>query len=57
MTDADSLERTLYIIRKKIEKRVRHSDFYIVSTFCKNIIYKGMLSSLQLRKLLSGPDK
>ena len=31
VTDADSLERTLYIIRKKIEKRVRHSDFYIVS--------------------------
>ena len=49
VTDADSLERTLYIIRKKIEKRVRHTDFYIVSLSAKNIIYKGMLSSLQLR--------
>ena len=50
VTDADSLERTLYIIRKKIEKRVRHSDFYIVSLSAKNIIYKGMLSSVQVRE-------
>ena len=50
MTDADSLERTLYIIRKKIEKRVRHTDFYIVSLSAKNIIYKGMLSSMQVRE-------
>ncbi len=49
VTDADSLERTLYIIRKKIEKRVRHTDFYIVSLSAKNIIYKGMLSSMQVR--------
>ena len=28
--DTDNLERTLYIIRKKIERRVRHRDFYIV---------------------------
>ena len=44
------LERTLYIIRKKIEKRVRHTDFYIVSLSAKNIIYKGMLSSMQVRE-------
>lgn len=50
VTDADSLERTLYIIRKKIEKRVRHTDFYIVSLSAKNIIYKGMLSSIQVRE-------
>mgnify|MGYP000665025229 CR=1 FL=1 len=50
VTDADSLERTLYIIRKKIEKRVRHTDFYIVSLSAKNIIYKGMLSSMQVRE-------
>ena len=47
---AASLERTLYIIRKKIEKRVRHTDFYIVSLSAKNIIYKGMLSSMQVRE-------
>ena len=43
-------ERTLYIIRKRIEKRVSDSDFYICSLSSKNIIYKGMLSSLQLRQ-------
>ena len=43
-------ERTLYIIRKKIEKRIQDKDFYICSLSSKNIIYKGMLSSLQLRQ-------
>ncbi|MCD7758431.1 MAG: glutamate synthase large subunit, partial [Bacteroides uniformis] len=44
-----------YIIRKRIENRIRKSDiptredFYIVSLSTKNIVYKGMLSSLQLR--------
>ena len=53
-------ERTLYIIRKKIERRVaelaaRHpehpaiNDFYICSLSNRSIVYKGMLSSLQLR--------
>ena len=43
-------ERTLYIIRKRIERRVKNKDFYISSLSSKNIIYKGMLSSLQLRQ-------
>ncbi len=43
-------ERTLYVIRKKIEKRVKDGDFYICSLSNKNIVYKGMLSSLQLRQ-------
>lgn len=45
----EELERTLYIIRKKIEQRVHHKDFYIVSLSCHTIIYKGMLSSTQVR--------
>ena len=49
-TDTDNLERTLYIIRKKIEKRIQHKDFYIVSLSSKNIVYKGMLSSVQVRE-------
>ena len=49
-TDTENLERTLYIIRKKIEKRINHKDFYIVSLSSKNIIYKGMLSSVQVRE-------
>ncbi len=54
-SQADEADRTLYIIRKRIENRVRLSDiatrddFYIVSLSTRNIIYKGMLSSLQLR--------
>ena len=50
VTDASNIERTLYIIRKKIERRVHHKDFYIVSLSSKNIIYKGMLSSVQVRE-------
>ncbi len=54
-TDAATADRRLYVIRKRIENRVRlsgipsRSDFYIVSLSTRNIIYKGMLSSLQLR--------
>ena len=60
-------ERTLYRIRKRIERRVEElakvstplhyregqgggSDFYICSLSSKNIIYKGMLTSGQLRR-------
>ncbi len=43
-------ERTLYIIRKKIERRIADKDFYICSLSSKLIVYKGMLSSLQLRQ-------
>ncbi|MDD6552879.1 MAG: glutamate synthase large subunit [Prevotellaceae bacterium] len=45
-----TFERTLYIIRKKIERRVHDKDFYICSLSSKSIVYKGMLSSLQLRQ-------
>ncbi len=47
---ADVLPRTLYIIRKKIERRIMHPDFYICSLSNTNIIYKGMLTSGQLRR-------
>lgn len=43
-------ERTLYKIRKKIERRVKDEDFYVCSLSSKNIVYKGMLSSTQLRQ-------
>ena len=58
------LNRKLYIIRKRIENRVAGmakscvdnatygtwEDFYICSLSSKNIIYKGMLTSGQLRR-------
>ncbi len=46
----ESFARTLYIIRKKIERRVTNKDFYICSLSNQSIIYKGMLSSMQLRQ-------
>ncbi len=47
--DREGLERKLYVVRKKVERRVSHRDFYICSLSSKNIVYKGMLSSTQLR--------
>ena len=47
---AESFPQSLYIIRKKIERRVNHKDFYICSLSNTNMIYKGMLSSIQVRQ-------
>ena len=53
--DSETADRKLFIIRKRIENKVRRSsiptreEFYVVSLSTKNIIYKGMLSSMQLR--------
>ena len=50
-----TLEQKLYVVRKKIEKEVAQSDmsdkdsFYVVSLSCRTLVYKGMLSSVQLR--------
>ena len=61
----DELERKLYILRKKIEKTILQSgtaadrSFYIVSLSSRQMIYKGMLTSLQLREYfpdLSNPN-
>ena len=50
VTDVANIERILYKIRKKIENRVNDRDFYVVSLSSRNIVYKGMLSSVQVRK-------
>ncbi|GHT50936.1 glutamate synthase [Bacteroidia bacterium] len=58
--EADVLERKLYILRKKIEKNMQQqgvlpvskpgtSGFYIASLSTQRIVYKGMLTSTQLR--------
>ncbi len=49
-SEVETLPRTLYLIRKKIERRISHKDFYICSLSNKDIVYKGMLSSMQLRE-------
>ncbi|MFV0390825.1 MAG: glutamate synthase large subunit [Paludibacteraceae bacterium] len=52
----DELERSLYIVRKKIEKEISTTEFagdrsfYIVTLSTKQMVYKGMLTSLQLRE-------
>ena len=43
-------ERILYKVRKRIENRITDEDFYLCSLSSKNIIYKGMLTSGQLRR-------
>ncbi len=46
----ENFERKLYIVRKKIEKRVDDRGFYMVSLSSRTIVYKGMLSSTQVRE-------
>ena len=55
MDDGDAFERHLYVIRKLIENRVRErvpqavGRFYIASLSHRTIVFKGMLTALQLR--------
>ena len=48
--DVPVFERILYKVRKRIENRIDNEDFYLCSLSNKNIIYKGMLTSGQLRR-------
>ena len=54
-----TLEARLYCLRKKIEMRISESEIidkvscYIVSLSTRIIVYKGMLSSMQLRHYFS----
>ncbi len=50
MKDDQVFEYDLYKLRKKLEHAFNHvPDFYIASLSSKTIVYKGMLTSLQLR--------
>jgi glutamate synthase (NADPH/NADH) large chain len=49
--DVEAVERDLFIIRRRIEKRVRESfirDFYVCSLSTRSLIYKGMFLAEQL---------
>jgi glutamate synthase (NADPH/NADH) large chain len=49
--DVELVERDLFIIRRRIEKRVRESfirDFYVCSLSTRSLIYKGMFLAEQL---------
>ncbi|MDR0834047.1 MAG: glutamate synthase large subunit [Candidatus Symbiothrix sp.] len=53
--ETDALERKLYVFRKKLENNILKSAltdkkaFYIVSLSSQRVVYKGMLTSTQLR--------
>ncbi|MDL2305319.1 glutamate synthase large subunit [Bacteroides sp. OttesenSCG-928-D19] len=53
---SERLEQKLYVARKKIEKKIQKSSlqdkrsFYIVSLSTQRVVYKGMLTSTQLRE-------
>jgi glutamate synthase (NADPH/NADH) large chain len=53
--DEDALERKLYVIRKRFEQAIDRSDIvdaediYIPSLSCRQLVYKGMLTALQLK--------
>jgi glutamate synthase (NADPH/NADH) large chain len=49
--DLESLDRRLYLCRRRIEKRVREAaiaDFYVCSLSTRSLIYKGMFLAEQL---------
>lgn len=46
---SSEFETKLYLIRKHVERQIADKDFYFVSLSCSLIIYKGMLTSSQLR--------
>ncbi len=49
--DAETFERHLYLIRRRIEKQALResiSDFYICSLSCLSIVYKGLFLAEQL---------
>ncbi|MGZ3754621.1 MAG: glutamate synthase large subunit [Mucilaginibacter sp.] len=56
ITNTDDFERKLYVLRRYINKTIidtipgARDHFYFTSLSCKTIIYKGQLTTYQLRK-------
>jgi glutamate synthase (ferredoxin) len=59
VTDDTAFERKLYVIRKRIEHTVARSDlserdlFYIPSLSSRTLVYKGMLTPMQVAPMFS----
>ncbi len=59
ITNADDFERKLYILRRYINKTITETipaaaeHFYFTSLSCKTIVYKGQVTTYQLRKYFS----
>ncbi|HEX6032541.1 MAG TPA: glutamate synthase central domain-containing protein, partial [Tepidiformaceae bacterium] len=56
ITDDDTFERKLYVIRRRFERAVSRwglrdpEYFYFPSLSCRTLVYKGMLTAIQLRE-------
>lgn len=59
ITNTDDFERKLYVLRRYINKTVTETilgageHFYFTSFSCKTIVYKGQVTTYQLRKYFS----
>ncbi|MDN3546854.1 glutamate synthase large subunit [Mucilaginibacter aquaedulcis] len=59
ITNADDFERKLFILRRYINKTITETiagagdHFYFTSLSCKTIVYKGQVTTYQLRKYYS----
>ncbi len=51
----DALERRLFLVRKRIENRVRTTEpnFYVPSFSCRTIVYKGLMVAGQLDRFFA----
>jgi glutamate synthase domain-containing protein 1 len=60
--DGSALERMLYVIRKRIERRMRErgldaaNGFYIASFSTRTVVYKGMLHATRVSRASSPPE-
>ncbi|MGH9160559.1 MAG: glutamate synthase central domain-containing protein, partial [Vicinamibacteraceae bacterium] len=60
--DEEAFERKLLVIRKRFQTLVRTSGiddrkyFYVASLSCRTLVYKGMLTPLQLREYFADLD-
>lgn len=56
LADVDTFERKLFVIRKRAENELRHSElvqhepFYFASLSARTIVFKGMLTALQVEE-------
>lgn len=48
-SQSEPTELSLYLLRKRLEREITDKDFYVPSLSARVIVYKGMLSSTQLR--------
>lgn len=57
--DPEVLERRLYLVRRRIEKRTAAWGVYVPSFSCRTVVYKALLSAPQLERFyldLQDPD-